>query len=197
MSTAVHHAEHGLDLPTRIARARMGVLLLILSDAGFVGGMYASHAYLRILSSVGVFHPKDESPPSIGLGIILALVMVVAALVYFWGWRQLAKGSLSQYRTGLFIAWVLTLIALVAQIVVLFSIHYATPIHGYGSLVTIMSAYHLIHLFIAALIGFLLVGRVRHGRIAGHEYAAEVSGYWWYYVAATAITSWAIMSFVT
>jgi uncharacterized membrane protein len=70
------------------------------------------------------------------------------------------------------------------------------PIHGYGSLVIIMSAYHGIHLLITALIGFLLLGRIRNGRIVGHEYVAEVSGYWWVYVAVSAITTWAMLAFV-
>jgi hypothetical protein len=60
-----------------------------------------------------------------------------------------------------------------------------------------MSAYHAVHLFITALLGFLLVGRTRHNRIAGHEYVAEVSGYWWAYVAVTALSTWAMLSFIT
>jgi heme/copper-type cytochrome/quinol oxidase subunit 3 len=198
MATAVDHADHGhgLDLTTRIARARVGTLLLILSDAGFVLGMYASQTYLSILNMSGAFKVPAETPPAVGLGLILSLVVAVSAAVYVWGWLGLRDGSMTRYRTGVLIAWVLVLTMLIAQIIQLFSIRYAVPIHGYGSLVIIMSAYHGIHLLVTALIGFLLLGRIQHNRIVGHEYIAEVSGYWWVYVAVSALTTWAMLAFV-
>jgi hypothetical protein len=91
---------------------------------------------------------------------------------------------------------VLALAMLIAQIIVVFSIRYTTPIHGYGSLVIIMSAYHAIHLLVTSLLGFLLLGRIMHGRMVGHEYVAEVSGYWWVYVALSALTTWAMLAYV-
>jgi heme/copper-type cytochrome/quinol oxidase subunit 3 len=177
MATAVHEGEHGLDLRTRITRARLGVLLLILSDAALIAAMYASDGYLQIL--------------------ILAAVAVVSALVYYWGFRQLQAGNMNNYRTGVLVAWIIALAALIAQLIALFSLRYPSPIHAYASLVLIMTAYHAIHLFITVIVGFLLLGRISRGRIAGQEYVAEVSGYWWYYVAIAAVTTWAMTSFVT
>jgi heme/copper-type cytochrome/quinol oxidase subunit 3 len=198
MATAVHEADHGhgLDLSTRVSRARIGTLLLILSDAGFVLGMYASQTYLQILNMNGTFRGPGESPPAIGTGLILSLVMAVSAAAYIWGWLGFREGNMSRYRTGVIIAWVLALAMLVAQIIVVFSIRFAVPIHGYGSLVIIMSAYHAVHLLITSLLGFLLLGRIQHKRMVGHEYVAEVSGYWWVYVALSALMTWAMVSFV-
>jgi heme/copper-type cytochrome/quinol oxidase subunit 3 len=199
MATAVQHADHGhgLDLTTRIARARIGALLLILSDAGFVLGMYASQTYLNILNMSNAFKVPAEKPPAVGIGLILSLVMVVSAAAYVWGWLGLRDGNMSRYRTGVIIAWVIAMILFVVQVITVFSIRYPAPIHGYGSLVIIMSAYHAIHLLVTSLIGFLLLGRITHNRIVGHEYVAEVSGYWWVYVAVSALSTWAMLSFVT
>jgi heme/copper-type cytochrome/quinol oxidase subunit 3 len=191
----VAHADHGLDLPTRITRARVGVFLLILSDAGFVMAMYASQTYLAILNMNGSFRLPNEIP-SIGTGFLLGLLPLVSAAVYGWGWLRLRAGSLSQYRTAVIVAWVIVLVALVAQVIALFSLRYATPIHGYASMVTVLTAYHGVHLLVTALIGFLLIGRATRGRIAGHEYVAEVCGYWWFYVALSALSTWLIMSYV-
>src|SRR5438270_4891866 len=121
MATAVPSAEHGheLDRATRITRARLGVLLLILSDAGFVTATYASQGYLSILNMQHQFRSAGEDPPAILTGAILALVMVASAATYLWGWQRFRAGNLSQYRTGLLIAWVLVLVAFVAQLVVL------------------------------------------------------------------------------
>jgi heme/copper-type cytochrome/quinol oxidase subunit 3 len=198
MATVVHDGDHGhgLDLATRITRARVGGLLLILSDAGFLAGTYVSQGYLSVLNVQHQFRPAGDNPPSIVTGLILALLMIVGAVVYFWGWRGLRAGNSDQYRTGVLIAWILALIALVAQIVVLFGLRYPTPIHAYASLAIIMTAYHGVHLLITSLLGFLLLGRIRHGRMAGHEYVAEVSGFWWYYVALSATATWAMLSFV-
>jgi heme/copper-type cytochrome/quinol oxidase subunit 3 len=195
MATAVSHEEHGLSLPTRVTRARLGVLLLILSDAAFVGAMYVSQAYLHILNSSGQYRAGVQ-PPSVVAGLILAAVVAASAAIYFWGEQGHRAGHLDRYRTGLIAAWVLVLIALVGQLVVLFGLRYSIPENGFASLVMVMSAYHAVHLLVTALIGFLVLGRVLHGRIAGHEYITEVTGYWWYYVAATAVTTWLMLSFV-
>jgi heme/copper-type cytochrome/quinol oxidase subunit 3 len=198
MAAAVHgtHEGHGLDLATRITRARVGTLLLILSDAGFVAGTYAAQGYLSVLNMQHQFRPAGDNPPAILTGLILALLILASAGAYYWGWRGLNRGDSGRYQTGVLIAWVLALIALIAQIVVLFGLRYATPIHAYDSLALIMTAYHAVHLLITSLLGFLLLGRIRHGRIAGHEYVAEVSGFWWYYVALSAVATWAMLSFV-
>jgi heme/copper-type cytochrome/quinol oxidase subunit 3 len=143
------------------------------------------------------FKIPAEKPPEVVIGLILSLIMVVSAATYVWGWLGLRDGSLGRYRTGVIIASVLALAMLIAQLIVVFSIRFPAPIHGYGSLVIIMSAYHAVHLLITSLLGFLLLGRITHGRMAGHEYVAEVSGYWWVYVAASAVTTWAMLSFVT
>jgi heme/copper-type cytochrome/quinol oxidase subunit 3 len=197
MATAVHEGEHGLDLRTRITRARLGVLLLILSDAALIAAMYASDGYLQILNVSRQFRPASDSPPSIGVGLILAAAAVVSALVYYWGFRQLQAGNMNSYRMGVLVAWIIALAALIAQLIALFSLRYPSPIHAYASLVLIMTAYHAIHLFITVVVGFLLLGRISRGRIAGQEYVAEVSGYWWYYVGVAAVTTWAMTSFVT
>jgi heme/copper-type cytochrome/quinol oxidase subunit 3 len=198
MALAAHGAEHehGLDLATRITRARVGALLLILSDAGFVTGMYASQSYLTLLNENHAFRPKGDNPPAILTGLILALVMVVSAAVYIWGFRQLRKGSTGQYRVGVLIAWVLAILAFIAQMVVLLSLNHPIPLDGFDSIVLITTAYHGVHLLITIIIGLLLLGRIGRGRIVGYEYLAEVSGYWWVYVAISALTTWAMVSFV-
>jgi len=198
MATAVHapHEHHGFDPALVPSRARIGVLLLILADVAFVAALYVSDAYLRILNIGGQFHPAREATPSAGAGLLLTIMMVVSAACYYFGDRRLQAGNVNQFRTALIVAWVLTLIAFVAQVVALFSLRYPTPIYAYGSVTLLMTAYHGVHLFITALIGFLLLGRVTRGRIVGHEYIGEVTGFWWYYVALTAVTSWAMMAFV-
>jgi hypothetical protein len=56
--------------------------------------------------------------------------------------------------------------------------------------ILLLTWYTAVHLLLAALIGLLLLGRVLRGRIAGHEYIAEVTGYWWYYTVIASLLVW-------
>jgi hypothetical protein len=47
-----------------------------------------------------------------------------------------------------------------------------------------------IHLLLATIIGLLLGGRVLRGRLAGHEFIVEVTGYWWYYTVIASLLLW-------
>jgi heme/copper-type cytochrome/quinol oxidase subunit 3 len=190
----LHHAEHGLDFATRRTRARVGVLLLILTDGMFVAAIMAGHLYLRALNVAGAFRPHDEAPPSAIVGFIVTLLIVASAGAFYQGEQRLRKGGPAGFGRSLMLAWVLSVVALVGQIILLVGLRYPTPLHAYGSMILLLSGYHVVHLALTVLIGFLLLGRVRNKRIAGYEYVVEGSAYWWYYVAAAAVVVWIFMA---
>ena len=55
----------------------------------------------------------------------------------------------------------------------------------------------LVHLVLAFIIGILLGGRILRGRLAGHEFVVEVTGYWWYYTVVASILLWLFATYLT
>ena len=82
-------------------------------------------------------------------------------------------------------------LALVGQTWVNMSLGYTTtPFHAYESLLMLITWFTWVHFLLAMIIGLLLLGRILRGRVAGHGYIAEVTGYWWYYTVISSLLLW-------
>jgi hypothetical protein len=74
---------------------------------------------------------------------------------------------------------------------------YGVPIQAYESIHLLVTWFTAVHLWLAAIIGILLFGRILRGRIAGgHEFVAVVTGWWWYYTVIASIILWLFATFV-
>ncbi len=180
---------------------RVGVILLILSDAMFVGSQFAAAGYLRVLNTNHAYKGPHEAASSFLWGLVLSLLAVLAALAFFWGQREWKAGKHKALRTGNLIATVLILVALAGQIALLASSHYVGTaddpfaIDAFASSNMFINAYHCVHLFIAALVGVLMMGRISNHRIEGHEYILEAVGFWWQLnVAIISVVTWLLIA---
>jgi len=70
------------------------------------------------------------------------------------------------------------------------TLRYVTPTSAYGSVQLLVAWFTAIHLLLAVFVGILLGGRILRGRLAGHEFIAEVTGYWWYYTVVSSVLLW-------
>ena len=52
-------------------------------------------------------------------------------------------------------------------------------------------------LLLAAFVGILLGGRILRGRLTGHEFIVEVTGYWWYYTVVASVLLWLFGVYLT
>jgi len=67
---------------------------------------------------------------------------------------------------------------------------YTAPYDAYESVITLLVWSMALRHMLAAILGLLLLGRIMRGRLAGHEYLAEASGYWWYYTVVASLLMW-------
>ncbi len=173
---------------SRARQVRMATFLLIVSDAVFVLAVYLAFVYLHVLNTQGQFKPSTESTPSI-LGIVLVTAAsVLAALAYSWGQRGLRTDDSRRVRAGLTLAWVISIGALVGDVLTFGGLGYAVPLHAYGSFMSLYIVYHAVrHLLIGVVIGALVLGRLYSGRLAGRDYVIQATGYWFWWVAITAV----------
>jgi len=195
-STSLEHV-HELAPQVKVARARAGVLLLIVSDALVVLAIMAAGGYLRALNTEGQYKVAGYYGPPYVPGLLIMIGLVLSGLSYYW-WERRASRPGETGQTPLFLlALVLVLAAGVGQTWIAVTLRYADPIHAYESVQLLVTWFTAIHVLLAAIIGLLLGGRILRGRLAGHEFIVEVTGYWWYYTVIASVLLWLFAAYLT
>ena len=193
MDTSLEHAHehtHELEPHIKVARARAGILLFIVSDALSVLAILAAGGYLSALNTEGQFKIAGDFAPSFVPGLLIAIGLVLSGLCYFW-WERRARRPGGTGQTLFFLlALVLMLATGIGETWIGETLRYGVPIQAYESLQLLLVWFAAIHLLLAAIIGLLLGGRILRGRLAGHEFIVEVVGYWWYYTIIASLLLW-------
>ena len=178
----------------RADSVRIATLLLIVSDAVFVLAMYLAFLYLHGLHTQGQFKPSTESRPSIVGSLLVTAASVVAAAIYGWGQKGLHSADTRRVRAGVMLAVVISLVALVGDVLVFGTLNYPSPLHAYGSFMGLFIIYHAFrHLIVGVLIGALVLARLYTGRMAGRDYVIQATGYWFWWIAITAVVMMVLM----
>src|SRR2546421_3300861 len=190
MSTSLEHV-HELEPHIRVGRARAAVIMFILSDALSVLAILAAGGYLNSLNTESQFKVAGDHPPAFLPGLLVAIALVLSGLSYYW-WERRARENEGTGQAAFFIvALVFVFLALVGQIWVNMSLGYTTtPFHAYESVLMLITWFTWVHFLLLTIIGLLLLGRALRGRLAGHGYIAEVTGYWWYYTVLSSLLLW-------
>jgi len=173
MNTSLEHV-YELEPQVKVARARSGVLLLIISDALFVVAIMAGSQYLRALNTEGQYRIAGDYAPSFVAGLLVMIGLLLSGLAFYLWDRRASKAG----ETGQSLFFLLSLLIMLAAAV--------------GE-----TWFTAVHLWLAAIIGILLGGRILRGRVTGHEFVAEVTGYWWYYTVVASILLWLFATYLT
>jgi hypothetical protein len=189
METSLEHV-YELEPHVKVARARAGVLMLIISDALAVLAILAGSGYLRALNTEGAYKVAGDFAPAFVPGLVIASGLVLSGISFYWWDRRASKEGGTGQTPFFLLALVLMLGAGVAETWIGASLKYGIPISAYESAQLLVVWFTAVHLLLAAIIGILLYGRILRGRLAGHEYIIEVTGYWWYYTVIASILLW-------
>src|SRR5215467_2645030 len=145
-----------IDPHMRVATARAGVLLLILADAVFVTSILAAGGYLSALNVMGQFKKAGDQPPAFLPGLLLAVVLVLSGLCYYW-WEQRMRQNRGTGQQAFFLlAWAFMIVALAGQIWIGATLGYSAPFHAYESVVLLQTWLSSFHFLLTAIVGFLL-----------------------------------------
>ncbi len=198
MSTSVE-VEHGheLGLGFKVARARAGVLLLIISDALSVIAIMAGAQYLQALNTENQFKVPGDYAPNFTAGLLIMIGLLLSGIAfYLWDRNASRDGSRGQSAFVL-ISLVIMLVAAVGETWIGATLAYGIPIQAYESIHFLVTWFTAVHLWLATVIGILLYGRILRGRIAGgHEFVAQVTGWWWYYAVIASILLWLFATYL-
>ncbi len=189
MSSALEEM-HKIAPHIRVGRARAGVLMLIVSDALSVLAILAGGGYLSALNTENQFKVSGDHPPAFLPGLLLAILLVLSGLAFYAWERRARKNGEAGSVALLVLALAFMIVATVGQTWIGVVLGHSAPFHAYESMIVLLTWFSAVHLFLAAIVGLLLVGRVMSGRLAGRGYIAEVIGYWWYYTVIATLLMW-------
>ena len=197
MDTSLEHGhgehEHALEPHVLVARARAGVLMLVISDALSVLAILAAGGYLSALNTENQFYVAGDFAPAVVPNLVIMIGLVLSGLAYFWWARRAGKPGGTGQTAVFLVAAVLMLAVGVAETWLGAALKYGGPhitIDAYQSVQLLIVWYTAVHLLLAAAIGILMFGRILRGRVAGREFIVEVTGYWWYYTVISGVALW-------
>jgi hypothetical protein len=196
MSTSIEHV-YELEPRIKVARARAGVLLLIISDALTVIAILAGSQYLRALNTEGQYKIAGDYAPSFVAGLLVMIGLLLSGVAFYLWVRRASKAGETGQTLFILLALLIMLAAAVGQTWIGATLRYGVPIQAYESVHLLVTWFTAVHLWLAAFIGLLLFGRILRGRIAGHEFVVEVSGWWWYYTVVASILLWLFATYLT
>jgi hypothetical protein len=196
MGTSLEHV-YELEPQVKVARARSGVLLLIISDALFVVAILAGAQYLRALNTEGQYRIAGDYAPPFVAGLLIMIGLLLSGMAFYLWDRRASKPGETGQTPFFLLALLLMLAAAVGEIWIGATLRYGVPIQAYESVHWLITWFTAVHLVLAFIIGILLGGRTLRGRLAGHEFVAEVTGYWWYYTVVASILLWLFATYLT
>jgi len=180
-----------------VARARACVLLLIISDALSVVAIMAGSQYLQALNTEGQYKVAGDYAPSFVAGLLVMIGLLLSGLAFYLWDRKASKAGETGQTLFFLLSLLIMLAAAVGETWIGATLAYGIPIQAYESIHFLITWFTAIHLWLAAIIGILLFGRILRGRIAGHEFVVEVSGWWWYYTVVASILLWLFATYLT
>jgi heme/copper-type cytochrome/quinol oxidase subunit 3 len=178
-------------------RQRLGVVLLILADVAFVLSLVFTYLYLRQLNTEGGWIPKDGRTESVGFGWVIALVMVVSWAAYRWGETAARAGRSKQLVLGTALAVLVAGVDLALQLYQMVVSTLRAADGSYASAFMALAGYHAFHVLLTMFIGLGVWNRARLGKYASNHWQVRIVGYWWAWVAVSAVITAATMSFTT
>jgi len=196
MSTSLEHV-YELEPQVKVARARVGVLLLIISDALAVVAIMVGAQYLLALNTEGQYRIAGDYAPPFVAGLLIMIGLLLSGLAYYLWERRASKPGETGQTLFILLALLLMLVAAVGEIWIGATLSYGVPIQAYESVHFLITWFTAVHLVLAFIIGILLGGRILRGRLAGHEFVVEVTGYWWYYTVVASILLWLFATYLT
>ncbi len=176
-------------------RQRLGVLLLIAGDVAFVLSLVFTYLYLRGLNTEGAWIPQGGRVVGTGLGWVIAAVMVGSWLAYRWA--ETGAHRPERLQVGLLTATLLVLADLVLQAYQLGTAGIKVHDGAYASSWMALAGYHAVHLALTLFIGVGIWNRARLGLLASNTWHVRLVGYWWAWVAVSAVLTATVTSLTT
>jgi heme/copper-type cytochrome/quinol oxidase subunit 3 len=189
VSTLEHKTESHHLPPALVAhQQRRAVLFFILADAVFFACLLFSYFYLRSLNVNDGWLP-DGVPTAASWQVwLITGVTVLSALAYRSAETGIRAGQLSRFRTGALGGLVLVVVAIALMIYQAMTWPILMSDGSYASMFIVMTGVQFVHLVLLLIVAIGIVNRGMKGLLDdGNVNHAVLVGYFWYWVALTAV----------
>lgn len=176
-------------------RQKLGVILLIVGDVAFVLSLVFTYLYLRGLNTENAWIPADFTWHVAGAGFGWAIAAVVWLSWAAYRWAESGAAQSGRLRFGLLLATLLLVVDLVLQVWQMVSVGFRADDGAYASAWMALCGYHAFHLLLTIFIGTGIWNRARLGKLATDVWHVRLVGYWWTWVAVSAVITAATTSF--
>lgn len=190
MSTLEHeHAAESHHLPpAQVAhQQRRAVQLFIVADAVFFACMLFTYFYLRSLNVNGGWIPDGGQTADAWLVWLVAGVVVLSALAYRSAEMGIAAGQRGRFQTGALLGVILVIAAIALMVYQAATWPILMSDGAYASVFIVMSYVLLVHLVMLLVVGIGIWNRGSQGKLDQNHTHATVVGYYWYWIALTAV----------
>jgi len=189
MSTLEHKPESHHLPPALVAhQQRRAVLFFILADAVFFACLLFSYFYLRALNVNGGWLPDGVNTAASWLVWLITGVTVVSALAYRSAETGIRSGQQSRFRSGALGGLAVLVVAIALTIYQAMTWPILMSDGTYASIFIVMAGVQLVHLVLLLFVAIGIWNRGIKGKLDdGNDNHATVVGYFWYWVALTAV----------
>ena len=189
MSTLEHRPESHHLPPELVAhQQRRAVLFFILADAVFFACLLFSYFYLRSLNVNDGWLPDGVPTAATWQVWLITGVTVLSALAYRSAETGIRAGQLPRFRTGALGGLVLVVVAIALVIYQAMTWPILMSDGSYASMFIVMTGVQLVHLVLLLIVAIGILNRGMRGLLDdGNVNHAIIVGYFWYWVALTAV----------
>jgi heme/copper-type cytochrome/quinol oxidase subunit 3 len=189
MTTVSHEtASHHLAPELVAKQQRQAVLYIILADAVLFSCLLFTYFYLRSLNVEGGWIPDGGKTASAALVWIIAAVTLISAAVYWVAETAIRSGQRQRFQAMTLVATLLLLVAVGLSIYQLATLPILMSDGAYASTFIVMNGVQLVHLLLLVVVAIGIWNRAVRGLLdGGRTNHAILVGYFWYWVALTAL----------
>lgn len=147
-------------------RNRLGIWLCIVSDASGTLALLIAYSYLWSLNVNSAWAPPNGAWAEPLLFWLIALLVIVSAIVMWWGVVGIEQGHSGRLITAALVATVIALAGLVVQLFQLATFPFDPTDGAYASATFWLALATAIHLFLVIFLATAVLNRTRRGLIS-------------------------------
>lgn len=164
------------------------VRMFYVSTSFFFAAFYFGLVYLQIVNENNMWLPHGVDHPPTWMGVAEVGLIMVAGLAYFWGqWLGMYRQEFGRLKLGLWIAAILTIIAIIIHVMELHSPGFSLQSGGYVSLFIAIEGVYTVFLIGTAIVLLGIANRATRGLFNENGIAVDAFGEFFGWMAAVAL----------
>lgn len=164
------------------------VRMLYISMSFFFASFYFGLIYLQIVNENNMWLPHGVDHPPTWMGVAETGLVLLAGVAYFWGqWFGLYQRKFERLNLGLWLAAILTIIAVIIHVIELHIPGFSLQSGGYVSLFIAIEGVYTFFLAVTAIVLLGVANRARLGLFNQNGISVAAFGEFFGWMAGVAL----------